>query len=110
VLVNLIGNAVKHSRGDITVNVGVSRVTDNGKEFCRIDVEDDGPGIPDALKDTLFDRLNLASTRAKGKGFGICLIKMLVDDYQGKFWVEDRSIGDHEKGARFVVMLPAVEN
>jgi signal transduction histidine kinase len=109
VFVNLIGNAVKHSRGDLTVNVRMSRVTDSGKAYCRVAVEDDGPGIPDQLKETLFDRLNLTSTRAKGKGFGLCLIKMLVDDFHGKFWVEDRVKGDHAKGARFVVMLPAVE-
>jgi PAS domain S-box-containing protein len=109
VIINLVGNAVKHSRGVITVNVGVSLVTNNGNEYCRIDVEDDGPGIPDQLKSTLFDRLNLTNTRVKGKGFGLCLIKMLVDDYHGKFWVEDSVPGDCTKGARFVVMLPAVK-
>jgi PAS domain S-box-containing protein len=108
VFVNLVGNAVKHSRGSLSVNIGVSRVVDNGKTYCRIDVEDDGPGIPDVLKNTLFDRLSLTTTRARGKGFGLCLIKMLVDDYQGKFWVEDHVPGDYTKGARFVVMLPAV--
>jgi PAS domain S-box-containing protein len=109
VFTNLIGNAVKHSKGALMVNVLVRRVTYNAKPCCRIDVEDDGPGIPDALKNTLFDRLSLTTTRAKGKGFGLCLIKMLVDDYRGKFWVEDRVAGDHTKGARFVVVLPAVE-
>ncbi|BAI61881.1 putative histidine kinase [Methanocella paludicola SANAE] len=109
VFTNLVGNAVKHSKGALVVNIGVSRVIDNGKIYCRIDVEDDGPGIPDTLKSTLFDRLSLTTTRAKGKGFGLCLIKMLVDDYRGKFWVEDRVAGDYTRGARFVVMLPAVE-
>jgi sensor histidine kinase regulating citrate/malate metabolism len=56
----------------------------------------------------LFDRLSLSSSRARGKGFGLCLIKLLIDDYRGKFRVEDRVPGDHTKGARFVVMLPAV--
>jgi PAS domain S-box-containing protein len=107
VFVNLVGNAMKHSWGPLTVNIVVSRVLDNGKTYCRVDVEDNGPGIPDDLKNTLFDRLSLTATRARGKGFGLCLIKMLVDDYQGKFWVEDRVPGDHTKGARFVVLLPA---
>jgi nitrogen-specific signal transduction histidine kinase len=82
---------------------------DAGIKYCRVAVEDDGPGIPDTLKNTLFDRLSLTTTRARGKGFGLCLIKMLVDDYHGKFWVEDRIKGDHTNGARFVVMLPSVE-
>jgi PAS domain S-box-containing protein len=109
VFINLVGNAVKHSMGAITVSINIDEFMDNGMKYCRVAVEDNGPGIPDGLKVTLFDRLNLTTTRAQGKGFGICLIKMLVDDYHGKFWVEDRVHGDHTKGARFVVMLPAVE-
>jgi PAS domain S-box-containing protein len=108
VFINLVGNAIKHSKGALMVNIGVSQVIDNGKTYCRVDVEDNGPGIPDTLKNTLFDRLSLTTTRAKGKGFGLCLIKLLVDDYQGKFWVENLVPGDHTKGTRFVVMLPAV--
>ncbi|OPY28596.1 MAG: sensory histidine kinase AtoS [Methanocella sp. PtaU1.Bin125] len=108
VFLNLVGNAVKHSKGALAVDIRVDQVTENGTEYCRIAVEDDGPGIPGELKKTLFDRLNLATTRARGKGFGLCLIKMLVDDYHGRFWVEDRVEGDHTRGARFVVMLPAV--
>jgi len=109
VFINLIGNAVKHSRGPLVINIRANSVIFGGKPYCRIDVEDNGPGIPDTLKETLFDRLNLTATRAKGKGFGLCLIKMLVDDYQGRFGVEDRVPGNYMKGARFVVMLPAIE-
>jgi K+-sensing histidine kinase KdpD len=109
VFINLIGNAEKHSKGDLVINILMGEVIDDAKTYCCVDVEDNGPGIPDMLKTTLFDRLNLTTTRAKGKGFGLCLIKMLVDDYHGRFWVEDRVQGDHTKGARFVVMLPVVE-
>jgi PAS domain S-box-containing protein len=109
VFINLIGNAIKHSRGPLAINIHASPVTDNGKKYCRVAVEDNGPGIPDTLKSTIFDRLNLTATRAKGKGFGLCLIKMLVDDYCGRFSVEDRVKGDYAKGARFVVILPVAE-
>lgn len=107
VFINLIGNAVKHTTGPITINVEACTVNEGGRDYCKVTVEDDGPGIPDALKESLFSRLSLEATRAKGKGFGLCLIKMLVDDYRGRFWVEDRVPGDHKKGARFIVMLPS---
>ena len=42
-------------------------------------------------------------------GLGLYLVKSLVESYGGRVWVEDRIAGDHTKGARFVVMLPAVE-
>jgi len=32
---------------------------------------------------------------------------MLVEEFGGKVWVEDRVQGDHTKGARFVILLPA---
>jgi PAS domain S-box-containing protein len=109
VFINLIGNSIKHSAGPLTISVSVDKVKQDGGHYCRVSVEDDGPGIPDSLKRTLFDRLNLDSTRARGKGFGLCLIKMLVDDYNGTFSVEDRVAGDHKQGCRFVVTLPICE-
>jgi signal transduction histidine kinase len=47
--------------------------------------------------------------KEKGMGIGLYLVKSLVDSYNGRVWVEDRVPGDHTKGARFVVMLPAVK-
>jgi signal transduction histidine kinase len=108
VFLNLIGNAVKHSNGPVSIGITQELVEHEGHRLCKVAFEDNGPGIPDALKNTLFDRLNLVNTRARGKGFGICLIKMLVDDYGGMFSVEDRVTGDYGKGARFIVTLPAV--
>ncbi len=107
VFINLIGNSIKHSYGPLTINIKVDRETENG--YYKVIVQDNGPGIPDNLKKTLFDRLNLDNTRARGKGFGLCLIKMLVDDYHGKFWAEDRVPGDHTQGVKFFVMLPEVK-
>jgi PAS domain S-box-containing protein len=109
VFINLIGNSIKHSAGPLTINVSVDEIKQDGGRYCRVSIEDDGPGIPDSLKKTLFDRLNLDSTRARGKGFGLCLIKMLVDDYNGTFSVEDRVAGDHKQGCRFVVKLPVCD-
>jgi signal transduction histidine kinase len=42
-------------------------------------------------------------------GLGLYLVKSLIENYDDKIWVEDRVKGDYTKGARFVVMLPAVE-
>ncbi len=106
VFLNLVGNSIKHSTGPLNIAIKVEMASYNGEDYCKVAVEDDGPGIPDALKQTLFNRLSMASTRVRGKGFGLCLIKSLIDDYRGKFWVEDRVPGDHTQGSRFVVLLP----
>ncbi len=50
------------------------------------------------------------TNKTKGMGLGLYPVKSLVDSYGGQVWAEDRVKGDHAKGARFVVMLPAVDN
>jgi PAS domain S-box-containing protein len=106
---NLVDNAIKHSRGQLTVNLNMERLADSDKNYIKVMVEDNGPGIPDNLKEKLFDRLSLDSTRVRGKGFGLCLTKMLIDDFNGKFWVENRVKNDHTLGSKFVVVLPLIE-
>ncbi|MCD1293971.1 hypothetical protein CUJ83_03035 [Methanocella sp. CWC-04] len=106
---NIVGNAIKHSTGPLIINIVATRENYEGREYYRVTVEDDGPGISDELKKRLFDGLCLVDVRARGKGFGLCLCKMLIDDYNGKFWVEDRVRGDYSRGARFVIMLPAAK-
>jgi PAS domain S-box-containing protein len=111
VFINLISNAVKHSDPDrpVTIDVGVEHVDQDGRAYYRCTVEDNGPGVPDKLKSKLFHRFQRGKTQAHGKGLGLYLVRTLVEGYHGKVWVEDRVPGDHTKGAKFVVMLPAVE-
>ena len=111
VFFNLINNAVKHSMPDrpVTVNVSAERIDEDGRVFYRCEVEDDGPGIPDDMKTRLFHRFQRGKTHAHGKGLGLYLVRVLVESYHGKVRVEDRVPGDHTRGARFVVILPAIE-
>jgi PAS domain S-box-containing protein len=108
VFINLVGNAIKHSRGPLDINIRLEETHIGDLACWKVVIDDNGPGIPDGQKETLFNRLNLSVSRARGKGFGLCLIKLLIDGYGGEFWVEDRVPGDHTKGARFVVVLPVV--
>jgi PAS domain S-box-containing protein len=110
VYANLVGNSIKHTgdRADITVDLNVVE-DNNGGLYCRVTVEDDGPGIPDDFKTKVFNRALRGTGKAKGMGIGLYLVKSLVDSYGGRVWVEDRVKGDHTKGASFVVMLPSIE-
>ncbi len=110
VFTNLIGNAIKHSNGGLVdILVLIEDIQDNGKKYHRVSIEDNGPGIPDDMKDRIFNRLQRGETKARGMGLGLYLVKSLVDSYNGKVWVEDRVPGDHTKGSRFVVLLPATQ-
>lgn len=109
IFINLIGNSVKHSSGPILINIVMAKVTEEGMPYCRVSVEDNGPGIPDDIKAKLLNRLSIENAKSRGKGFGLYLIKQLVNDYGGRFWIEDRVPGEYTKGAKFVVMLPAID-
>jgi len=57
------------------------------------------------MKEKVFDRSMRGGTKVSGHGLGLYLVKRLVEDQAGKVWVEDRVPGEHEKGARFVILL-----
>ncbi len=107
VFANLVTNALKHTGERAEIRIGLEKLTEDGRHFCRATVEDDGPGIPDEFKCRIFNRLLKGTDKAKGMGLGLYLVKSLVESYGGRVWVEDRVKGDHTKGAKFVVMLPA---
>ncbi|WP_424357456.1 PAS domain S-box protein [Methanocella sp. MCL-LM] len=106
---NLVSNSIKHSAGNASVTLAMSKTTKEKTRFCRVAVEDNGPGVPDELKETVFNRLLRGTTKAKGMGLGLYLVKSLVESYHGQVWVEDRVQGDYTKGSRFIVLIPAVD-
>jgi PAS domain S-box-containing protein len=107
VFTNIVGNAIKHSAGPLAINISLQVTGEKERLYCRVTIEDTGPGIPDVLKRTIFERAGREHARLTGKGLGLYLVKTLVDDYHGRVWVEDRVPGDHTKGSRFVIMLPS---
>ena len=107
IFANLVSNAIKHTSNPAEIIIDIDRVIDDDKPCYRVIVEDDGPGIPDDSKGRIFHRMLKGTTDAKGMGLGLYLVKSLVESNNGKVWVGDRVHGDHTKGARFVVMLPA---
>jgi PAS domain S-box-containing protein len=109
VFANLVSNAINHTGDGTNIAIVMEMEEADGGRYYRVSVEDDGPGIPDDIKGRIFDRMLKGTTRAKGMGLGLYLVKSLVESYGGRVWVEDRVPGDHRQGAKFVVMLPAVE-
>lgn len=99
VLANLVENGLIH--GDIPVIV---TARDRGDQVV-ITVRDNGPGVPDALVPTLFNRLHhLSGGRGRrGTGLGLSLARGLLEAMGGSITYEAAPGG----GACFVVRLPA---
>jgi PAS domain S-box-containing protein len=106
---NLLDNAVKHSGDPVQIGIAVDRVDRNGRQYHRVSIEDNGPGIPDKKKDEIFNRLSRGDTKARGTGLGLYIVKTLVESFDGIIEVENRVEGDYTQGSRFLVYLPVVE-
>ncbi|WP_336325815.1 HAMP domain-containing sensor histidine kinase [Halovenus sp. HT40] len=86
---NLFRNSVEHGSSDVRITVG-----DLNDGFY---VEDDGPGIPSDERDAVFESGH--STSAQGTGFGLSIVKQIVDSHEWEIQVVEGSTG----GARFEV-------
>lgn len=101
VVENLLGNAVKHSGPDVPIQVTV--VPD--RDGVLISVDDDGPGIPEDLRDRIFEPFERGSAvdgARPGTGIGLSLVRRFVELHGGRVWVADAPSG----GASFRVYLP----
>lgn len=106
---SLVENSIKHSSGNLTIDILLDRVYRGNRHYYRVVVDDNGPGISDELKKVLFADVRTWEHKALRRGLGLLLARTLVEMYGGKIWVEDHVSGDYARGSRFVVLLPAVE-
>lgn len=100
-ILNLIDNAMKYSPADEPVRLSTRRV--DGHEIL-IEVADRGPGVPDELRDAIFQRYIRAPAQANvpGIGVGLSLVHKIAELHQGS--IELRN--DERGGARFWLRLP----
>ncbi len=103
VLSNLMSNAAKFSPQGAVVRLRAQRVPDG----VRVEVEDRGPGIPEAFRDRVFQKFEQAeSTRQShpgGTGLGLSLSRLLVTWMGGSFG----SRSEEGRGTTFFFTLPA---
>lgn len=101
VVQNLLDNAVRHARTRVTVTL----TADHDVTLC---VADDGTGIPEQQRETVFERFarldDARSRDAGGTGLGLAIVRDLVSQHGGAVRIEDA-----RPGARVVVHLPPGE-
>ncbi|WP_440766672.1 ATP-binding protein [Natronorubrum sp. DTA7] len=100
VFANLLSNAVEHNDSE-TPTVAVT--VDATPETVSIEIADNGPGIPDSERETLFERVE---SHGSTHGLGLYLVSQLVGRYDGS--VELTETG--HVGSAFTVELPALSD
>jgi signal transduction histidine kinase len=103
ILVNLLLNAVDASPpgGTVTVEASAAEL-DSGKEVLRLSIEDEGAGVPESMRQRIFDAFFSTKKTGEGTGLGLSLSSRIAKDHGGSIRVEQGSVG-----ARFVMDLPA---
>lgn len=105
VLLNLLTNAVKYNRPGGSVTVCCNEIAGNG---LRLEITDEGPGIPPEMMDRLFvpfERLGADGTGAEGTGLGLALSKRLTEAMGGTLGVQSTPGG----GSTFFIELPLAQ-
>lgn len=104
-LTNLLTNAIKYSNQGTTVTLNLNENEDQ----LILQIIDQGFGIPAVDLPYIFDKFyrsgNIIGTEIPGSGLGLAIVKSIVDNQQGRIWV-DSTVG---KGSTFTIVFPISE-
>jgi signal transduction histidine kinase len=104
VAINLIENALRHTPAGTEIRVRTER---EGSDAVLV-VEDDGPGVPEQLALTLFERfVRGAGDRGGSFGLGLAIVRAVAESHGGSVALSPTHPGAERPGARFTVTLPA---
>ena len=106
VLGNLIHNAIKWSPPDEVITITASEQTDE----ITVSVYDNGPGVPEDLRERIFERFyqaDVSRSGDEGTGLGLAICKHIIEAHGGRIWAEGNG-----KGGQFLftVLKPDVSN
>lgn len=105
VVANLVENAASFAPDGSTLSLGVERVDAE----VRLWVDDEGPGVPPALREKVFERFYTerpeGETYGRHSGLGLSIVRAIVEAFDGRVTAGARA--DGRPGARFLVVLPA---
>ena len=99
ILVNLIGNAVRHSPDESAVAISFETTS----RSTVVHVADNGPGIAAGDQQRIFERFEQASTDGQGTGLGLAIARRLARAMEGDIWLKS----EPGKGSIFSLVLPA---
>ena len=103
-VVNLIDNAIRYAgRGaEVTLRVRLGTASDGRHRAAVVEVDDNGPGLPEAQRELVFDRFYRVSADVEGCGLGLAIVREISERHGGHAWLAERPGG----GLRASVELP----
>ncbi|MFW9819112.1 MAG: ATP-binding protein [Candidatus Thorarchaeota archaeon] len=105
---NILINAVRYNnRSNIEIVIDINIEQKGDKTYLKMQFKNNGVGISDYRKKSIFERGTRKYQESKGMGLGLSLVKKIMDNYQGQIWVEDRIKGDYKQGSNFIILIPS---
>lgn len=106
VVINLIKNSIDAINGADIQNgeVTISLVKSDADQQTCIDITDNGPGMPDKIKENLFKPFQSTKDSGHGTGLGLSICAKIVESHKGKL-----ELVDVDKGCKFRIKLPLIE-
>ena len=105
VLRNLISNAIKHTAANTIITVK-AYVLESEPDYCQIEVQDNGPGIPAHIRDTLFERCGRVNSDSpqvhKITVLGLFFSQLAIEAHGGDIGVQR----EEGQGSTFWMKLP----
>jgi two-component system sensor histidine kinase FlrB len=98
-VLNLATIALQAATGDLDLELLARRAADGR---AQIVVSDNGPGVPESVRERIFEPF--FTTRARGNGIGLAIVKSVVEAHEGSV-----RLAESPSGATFVIDLPAEE-
>lgn len=102
----IVLNLAQNAKDAIVMSGQGSRIVFRGyrqREDVVVEVQDDGPGIPDRIRTKIFEPFFTTKPVGKGTGLGLAIVNRIVEEHKGKLIVDS----DEGRGTRFRICLPA---
>jgi len=100
---------VKHNDNpNIEIVIETSKLQEDGRFFWQIEFIDNGKGILEAKRKSIFTRGFKEKRSVSGMGLGLSLVKTIIDKYSAKILVESRVPEDYSKGTNIKLLFPEV--
>jgi two-component system sensor histidine kinase KdpD len=111
VIYTLVENATKYSPPGTSIKVEARHT---GDQIVQLSVEDEGSGVPEELRERVFDKFframrdgDSSTHQPSGTGMGLAIAKGIVEAHGGRIWIEEAR--GNNRGSRVVVSLPIGE-
>lgn len=103
----ILNNAVRYN--DSTMKEVLVKISKEVRDFgsnIKIQFIDNGVGIPDVMKKSIFQPVYKKTKEFKRIGLGLLLVNEVIGSFSGKVWAEDKVTGDYTEGSNIVILIP----